>query len=280
LVTVGAARGLAGAEPALAPQGAAPLVALRGVRKAFGSGTVAVERLNLDVRDGEFLSLLGPSGCGKSTVLRLIAGLTSKTDGSIQWRGQPSLGFVFQEPTLAPWSDVFTNVWLPLRLRGMSRADAKARIEEALARVELTGFEKAFPRELSGGMKMRVSIARALVMRPALLLLDEPFAALDEITRSRLNDDLLKLKSALGATIVFVTHSVYESVYLSTRITVMAPRPGRVVADIPVDPSLARNEDFRLGSYYAERCRETSAALQMAMGDAEAPGPRHEALRG
>jgi NitT/TauT family transport system ATP-binding protein len=277
---VGAERGLAGAEPALAPEGAAPLVALRGVRKAFGSGTVAVERLNLDVRDGEFLSLLGPSGCGKSTVLRLIAGLTSKTDGSIQWRGQPSLGFVFQEPTLAPWSDVFTNVWLPLRLRGMSRADAKARIEEALARVELTGFEKAFPRELSGGMKMRVSIARALVMRPALLLLDEPFAALDEITRSRLNDDLLKLKSALGATIVFVTHSVYESVYLSTRITVMAPRPGRVVADIPVDPSLARNEDFRLGSYYAERCRETSAALQMAMGDAEAPGPRHEALRG
>jgi len=278
---VGAERGLAGAEPALAPEGAAPLVALRGVRKAFGSGTVAVERLNLDVRDGEFLSLLGPSGCGKSTVLRLIAGLTSKTDGSIQWRGgQPSLGFVFQEPTLAPWSDVFTNVWLPLRLRGMSRADAKARIEEALARVELTGFEKAFPRELSGGMKMRVSIARALVMRPALLLLDEPFAALDEITRSRLNDDLLKLKSALGATIVFVTHSVYESVYLSTRITVMAPRPGRVVADIPVDPSLARNEDFRLGSYYAERCRETSAALQMAMGEGEAPGPRHGALRG
>ena len=277
---MGAERGLAGAEPALAPH-AAPLVALRGVRKAFGSGTVAVERLNLDVRDGEFLSLLGPSGCGKSTVLRLIAGLTSKTDGSIQWRGgQPSLGFVFQEPTLAPWSDVFTNVWLPLRLRGMSRADATARIEEALARVELTGFEKAFPRELSGGMKMRVSIARALVMRPALLLLDEPFAALDEITRSRLNDDLLKLKSALGATIVFVTHSVYESVYLSTRITVMAPRPGRVVADIPVDPSLARNEDFRLGSYYAERCRETSAALQMAMGDAEAAGPRHEALRG
>ena len=278
---MGAERGLAGVEPALAPEGAAPLVALRGVRKAFGSGTVAVERLNLDVRDGEFLSLLGPSGCGKSTVLRLIAGLTSKTDGSIQWRGgQPSLGFVFQEPTLAPWSDVFTNVWLPLRLRGMSRADAKARIEEALARVELTGFEKAYPRELSGGMKMRVSIARALVMRPALLLLDEPFAALDEITRSRLNDDLLKLKSALGATIVFVTHSVYESVYLSTRITVMAPRPGRIVADIPVDPSLTRNEDFRLGSYYAERCRETSAALQMAMGDAETSGPRHEARSG
>lgn len=278
---MGAERGLAGVEPALSPEAAGPLVALRGVRKAFSSGTVALERLNLDVRDGEFLSLLGPSGCGKSTVLRLIAGLTSKTEGSIQWRGgQPSLGFVFQEPTLAPWSDVFANVWLPLRLRGISRADAKVRIEEALAQVGLKGFEKAYPRELSGGMKMRVSIARALVMRPALLLLDEPFAALDEITRSRLNDDLLDLKTALGATVVFVTHSVYESVYLSTRIAVMAARPGRIVADIPVDPSLPRDEDFRLGPYYAERCRETSAALQLAMGDAEPLGPRHEVRRG
>jgi NitT/TauT family transport system ATP-binding protein len=276
-VTMGAERGLAGVEPALAPGAAAPLVALRGVRKAFGSGTVAVERLNLDVRDGEFLSLLGPSGCGKSTVLRMIAGLTSTTSGSIQWRGgQPSLGFVFQDPTLAPWSDVFANVWLPLRLRGMSRADSEARVEEALARVGLTGFEKAYPRELSGGMKMRVSVARALVMRPALLLLDEPFAALDEITRSRLNDDLLNLKTALGATIVFVTHSVYESVYLSTRITVMAARPGRVVADIPVDPGLPRNEDFRLGAYYAERCRETSAALHLAMESADPFGPQRE----
>jgi NitT/TauT family transport system ATP-binding protein len=246
-----------------------PLVSLRGVRKAFLSGTVALERLDLDVRDGEFLTLLGPSGCGKSTVLRLIAGLTGKSGGEITWRdGQPSLGYVFQEPTLAPWSDVSTNVWLPLRLRGVSRADASARIEEALAGVGLTGFEKAYPRELSGGMKMRVSIARALVMRPALLLMDEPFAALDEITRSRLNDDILRLRSALGATIVFVTHSVYESVYLSTRITVMAARPGRVVANIPVDPSLARNEDFRLSAYYAERCRATSAALREAMGDA------------
>ena len=274
---MGAESGLAAVGAALPPQAAAPLVALRGVRKAFVSGTVAVERLNLDVRDGEFLSLLGPSGCGKSTVLRLIAGLTSKTEGSIQWRGgQPSLGFVFQEPTLAPWSDVFTNVWLPLRLRGISRSDAKVRIDEALARVELTGFEKAYPRELSGGMKMRVSIARALVMRPALLLLDEPFAALDEITRSRLNDDLLKLKSAIGATIVFVTHSVYESVYLSTRIAVMAARPGRIVADIPLESSVPRNEDFRLGGYYAERCRETSAALQLAMS-ADPSGRRREA---
>ncbi len=249
---------------------AAPLIALRGVRKSFKSGTIALERLNLEVREGEFLSLLGPSGCGKSTVLRLIAGLTEKTDGSIEWRdGQPSLGFVFQEPTLAPWSDVFNNVWLPLRLKGIAREDARARIDEALAQVGLTGFEKAFPRELSGGMKMRVSIARALVMRPALLLMDEPFAALDEITRTRLNDDLLRLKPTLGATIVFVTHSVFESVYLSSRITVMAARPGRVVAEILVDPSMTRNEEFRLGAYYADRCRETSIALQKAMGEAK-----------
>ncbi len=269
-----------GAEPAVSgpnPENSAPLVSLRAVRKAFSSGVVALERLNLDVRDGEFLSLLGPSGCGKSTVLRLIAGLTSKTDGEIRWRGgQPSLGFVFQEPTLAPWSDVFDNVWLPLRLRGTSRAAAKDRVEEALAQVGLSGFAKAYPRELSGGMKMRVSIARAMVMRPALLLLDEPFAALDEITRTRLNDDLLSLKDALRATIVFVTHSVYESVYLSTRIAVMAARPGRVVAEIPVDSTLPRNEDFRLGAYYAERCRETSAALHVAMDNGAAPGAKRE----
>jgi NitT/TauT family transport system ATP-binding protein len=228
---------------------------------------VALEGLDLDVRDGEFLSLLGPSGCGKSTVLRLIAGLTSASGGEIAWRdGQPSLGFVFQEPTLAPWSNVETNVWLPLRLRGVSRADAREKVANALEQVGLSGFAKSYPRELSGGMKMRVSIARALVMRPALLLMDEPFAALDEITRGRLNDDLLNLRAALGATIIFVTHSVYESVYLSTRITVMAPRPGRVVANIPVDAKSARDEDFRLGAYYADRCRETSAALQTAMG--------------
>ncbi len=247
---------------------AEPLVSLRGVRKAFKSGTVALEGLDLDVFDGEFLSLLGPSGCGKSTVLRLIASLTDKSAGQISWRGgrQPDLGFVFQEPTLAPWSDVATNVWLPLRLRGVSRADARTRVEEALERVGLSGFARAYPRELSGGMKMRVSIARALVMRPALLLMDEPFAALDEITRMRLNDDLLSLKASLGATIIFVTHSVFESVYLSTRITVMAARPGRVVANIPIDAGVPRNEEFRLGQYYSERCRETSLALQQAMG--------------
>ncbi len=246
-----------------------PLVTLSGVGKAFKSGTVALENVNLHIRDGEFLTLLGPSGCGKSTVLRIVAGLTDNNSGQVKWRGQPSLGFVFQEPTLAPWADVFDNVYLPLRLKGVSRSDAKEKVADALANVGLTGFEKAYPRELSGGMKMRVSIARALVTRPAVLLMDEPFAALDEITRAKLNDDLLKLQSTLGATIVFVTHSVYESVFLSTRICIMAPRPGRVVAEIEVDPKVTRDEDFRLGPYYADRAREASAALHAAMNGAK-----------
>ena len=249
--------------------GAPPLVSLRGVSKAFKSGTLALDKVDLDIRDGELLTLLGPSGCGKSTVLRIVAGLTAHTSGAVNWRGQPSLGFVFQEPTLAPWSNIFDNVWLPLRLKGVSRADAKSRVDEALASVGLTGFERAYPRELSGGMKMRASIARALVLKPAVLLMDEPFAALDEITRAKLNDDILALRQTTGATIVFVTHSVYESVYLSTRIAVMAPRPGRMVAQIEIDPLAARNEDFRLSKYYADRARETSAALGEAMGGAK-----------
>jgi len=242
------------------------LVRLESVGKCFANGVTALTGVNLDVRRGEFLSLLGPSGCGKSTILRLLSSLTSATEGGINWlKKNPELGFVFQEPTLMPWANVFDNVWLPLRLTGVSRKDARDRVDEALANVGLTGFEKAYPRELSGGMKMRVSIARALVMRPAVLLMDEPFAALDEITRGKLNDDLVALKCALGATVVFVTHSVYESVYLSDRIVVMAPRPGRVVAEIVVPSPLPRGEDFRLCAEYAEKCRATSHALHEAM---------------
>jgi NitT/TauT family transport system ATP-binding protein len=244
-----------------------PLARLGAVSKSFPNGVEALRGVDLDIRRGEFLSLLGPSGCGKSTILRLLAGLTAPSLGSIDWMSRDhDLGFVFQEPTLMPWANVFDNVWLPLRLAGLSKAAARPRIEEMLAKVGLAGFDRAYPRELSGGMKMRVSVARALVTRPAVLLMDEPFAALDEITRMKLNDDLVALKNELGATVVFVTHSVFESVYLSDRIVVMAPRPGRVVAEVVVPSPGARNEEFRLGAGYSECCRETSKALHHAMG--------------
>ena len=247
---------------------APPIVRLRGVGKTFANGTIALEGLDLDVRSGEFLSLLGPSGCGKSTVLRMIAGLASPSAGSIDWsdaQSRSDLGYVFQDSTLMPWTSVFNNVWLPLRLSGLSKADATARIEEALSLVGLSGFAKSYPRELSGGMKMRVSIARALVLRPTLLLMDEPFAALDEITRFKLNNDLLRLKAELGTTVVFVTHSVYESVYLSTRIAVFAARPGRIIEQIHVDAPYPRNDEFRHTPQYAESCRAASHALTSAM---------------
>ena len=246
----------------------APLVAFKGVDKVFANQVTALSGLDLEIRGGEFLALLGPSGCGKSTVLRLLTGLAEPTRGEITWScDRPEFGFVFQEPTLMPWSDVFSNVWLPLRLAGMSKEKARSRIEEALAQVGLSGFAKSYPRQLSGGMKMRVSIARALVTRPAVLLMDEPFAALDEITRLKLNDELAALQSSLGATVVFVTHSVFESVYLADRIVVMAARPGRAVAEITVDAPPIRREGFRLTPTYAETCRRTSAALHVAMGE-------------
>jgi NitT/TauT family transport system ATP-binding protein len=256
-----------------ADRSTAPLVRLRDVGKVFASGAVALARLDLDVAPGEFLSLLGPSGCGKSTALRLIAGLVQPTGGEILWpRGGHSradLGYVFQDATLMPWASVFDNVWLPLRIAGQSRREAQERIGDALALVGLSRFAKAYPRELSGGMRMRVSIARALVQRPKLLLLDEPFAALDEITRTRLNGDLLRLKQELGATIIFVTHSVYESVYLSTRIAVFSARPGRIVETLRVSEPYPRSEEFRLTPLYAEKCRAASRALAGAMSAAD-----------
>ncbi|HET6378079.1 MAG TPA: ABC transporter ATP-binding protein [Methylocella sp.] len=245
-----------------------PLVSLRNAGKVYKNGTVALAGFTLDVWPGEILTLLGPSGCGKSTVLRLIAGLDTLSSGTLARSfapGQSSTGFVFQEPTLMPWASVFDNVFLPLRLQGLSRREAQPAVGEALARVGLEGFAKAFPGELSGGMRMRASIARALVLRPMLLLMDEPFAALDEITRFKLNDDLLTLKAELGTTVVFVTHSVFESVYLSRRIAVMTPRPGRVAAEIMVDAPSPRGKDFRADAVYARKCAEASRALQAAM---------------
>ncbi len=246
------------------------LLELQGVSKTFSNGTVALENLNLRVQRHEFLSLLGPSGCGKSTALRIIAGLGNISGGRLFWPEGGhvgDIGFVFQEPTLMPWATVFDNVHLPLKLQGQGRRQVRDRVEEALAMVGLQDFHAAYPRELSGGMKMRVSIARALVTRPKLLLMDEPFAALDEITRIRLNNDLLQLWESQGWTVIFVTHSVYESVFLSSRIVVMAARPGRIVGEIEIDAPYPRDEAFRMSEPYNAYCRETSATLHRAMGD-------------
>jgi NitT/TauT family transport system ATP-binding protein len=258
--------------PAPASTPFAPVVALDGVGKTFANGVVALARLSLDVRPGEFVSMLGPSGCGKSTALRIIAGLSEPTGGRVEWRAieaedDPAdprrIGFVFQEPTLMPWATVAANVGLPLKLKGLE-ADVPARVTAALERVGLAGFAASYPRELSGGMKMRTSIARALVTEPRLLLMDEPFAALDEITRFRLNDDLLALWQSLRKTVVFVTHSVFESVYLSQRIVVMTPRPGRVFTEVVIDAPHPRDQRFRTSAEYAGYCRLVSEALAEA----------------
>ncbi len=246
------------------------LLRLEDIGKRFADGTEALRGLSFALEEGTFTSLLGPSGCGKSTVLRLIAGLAAPSAGRVIWdnpRDTEGLGFVFQEPTLMPWRTVWGNVYLPLRLAGVSRAEAEPRIAAALSQMGLSDFVRSYPRQLSGGMKMRVSIARALVTKPRLLLMDEPFAALDEITRARLNDDLLALQRAEGLSIVFVTHSVYESVYLSDRIVVMAARPGRVVADIEVLGPARRDEVFRTSDSYNQHCRVVSQALRAAMGE-------------
>lgn len=246
---------------------ATPLIRMQNVRRQFGADVVAVDNMTLTINEGDFLSLLGPSGCGKSTALKMIAGLLPVTSGKIEvtqreGQSEKDLGFVFQEPTLLPWTTVFDNVWLPLRLAGVSRTDATDRIRQALADVGLSKFEAAYPRALSGGMKMRVSIARAMVTRPRTLLMDEPFAALDEITRMKLNNDVIRLAADHRLTVVFVTHSVFESVYLSNRVVVMAARPGRVSADLNIAAPWPRDETFRTTPEYAEECRRVSVALK------------------
>jgi NitT/TauT family transport system ATP-binding protein len=251
-----------------------PVIVLRQVSKRFANGTLAVQDFDLAVAQHSFVSLLGPSGCGKSTVLRMIAGLGEASAGRIDWPtarydaiGRPmrDLGFVFQEPTLMPWATSIRNVMLPLTLAGVGKAEARARARETLAMVGLSGFEQAYPRELSGGMKMRVSIARAIVTRPRVLLMDEPFAALDEITRQKLNNDLLELWQRQEFTVIFVTHSVFESVYLSERIVVMAARPGRVIADMEIDAPYPRDDAFRTSPVYNDFCRQVSDTLARAI---------------
>jgi len=241
-------------------------IVLDKVQKKFGDVEV-IPPLDLRIENGEFTVFVGPSGCGKSTALRLIAGLIHPTIGRLRWDEASDLGVVFQEPTLMPWATVEDNVWLPLRLRGESKASSWDAIVEALRLVGLAGFEGAYPRELSGGMKMRVAIARAMVTRPKLILMDEPFAALDEITRFKLNNDLLEMKAALNCTVIFVTHSVFESVFLSDRVVVMAARPGRVIEEIDVPEPYPRSEAFRTSNDYVGYCRTASEALKRAMGD-------------
>jgi NitT/TauT family transport system ATP-binding protein len=253
------------------PLGQRPSVLeMAGIAKVFNGNVTALKNMSLRVNEGDFVSLLGPSGCGKSTALRLIAGLMSPTTGRILWQGgktKGDIGVVFQEPTLMPWTTVAQNVYLPFRLRGQSFASVKDKIDEALELVGLDKFPNAYPRELSGGMKMRVSIARALVTNPRLILMDEPFAALDEITRQKLNNDLLALKAKIGCTVIFVTHSVFESVFLSDRIIVMAARPGRVVEEITVDAPYPRDMAFRTSANYAAHTQVVSQALLQAIGE-------------
>lgn len=213
------------------------MFSLRAVSKTYPGGTHALAPITADIAPGAFVALLGPSGCGKSTLLRLLAGLETPSSGAIGWETSQrpaagDVGFVFQDATLMPWLTATENVYLPLRLRGVSKADAAPQIQALLAQMGLAEFAQARPKALSGGMRMRVSIARALVSAPRLLLMDEPFAALDEFTRHRLQDDLLALWQRSGMTIIFVTHSIYEAAYLANRILVMSPRPGRIAADI------------------------------------------------
>jgi NitT/TauT family transport system ATP-binding protein len=259
-----------------APAPGRPLLRLSGISKTFSNDTIALEGVDLTIRPGEFVTVLGPSGCGKSTLLKLIAGLGAPSSGTIDWPqsrydayGEPDrlLGFVFQEPTLLPWCSVFENIYLPLKLAGSPKKIIRTRIKEVIAQVGLTRFSDAYPRELSGGMKMRVSIARALVTNPRILLMDEPFAALDEITRTKLNNDLLELFAKQHLTVIFVTHSVYESVYLSSRVVVMSARPGRVSAEIAIDAPYPRDEEFRTSPTYNEYCRRASEALRRAMAE-------------
>lgn len=252
---------------------AAPTIALREVGKRYPRGTVALQGVSFEVGAREFVSLLGPSGCGKSTVLRLVAGLDTPSSGQIT---SPALmsaevtahardtAFVFQDPTLMPWASVCDNVWLPLRLAGRSREQAAPDVRRVLASVGLGDVEAAFPAELSGGMRMRTSIARALVARPRVLLMDEPFAALDEITRQRLNADLLAWWQSTALAVLFVTHSVFEAVFLSQRVLVMGAQPGRVVAEVIVDEPVPRTAEFRTSQRYAQICREVTRALEVA----------------
>jgi len=253
-------------------------VHVEGAGKVYPNGVRALEPIDLGIGEGEFVTLLGPSGCGKSTLLRMVAGLSAPSSGAVTlWPDDPSfrrkpastkddnpIAFVFQQPTLMPWASLERNVRLPLELAGTRGVEASANVREALKLVGLSDFADAYPRQLSGGMQMRASIARALVTEPRLMLMDEPFGALDEITRNRLDQDVRELWARRGLTVAFVTHSIYEAVFLSTRVLVMSPRPGRIVGALHIDPAQARDDAFRLSTRFADWCRQLSGMLDSA----------------
>jgi NitT/TauT family transport system ATP-binding protein len=226
-------------------------VVFRSVAKRYGGGPLVLDRISLDVEAGEFVAVVGPSGCGKSTLLRLVAALSPVSAGELLVNGRPpargrgETAFIFQEPTLLPWLGVRGNIEVPLRIAGVPRARRRERAEAMLRLVRLEDVRGHYPRQLSGGMKMRVSVARALVQSPKLLLMDEPFGALDEMTRHHLNEELLEIRRTENWTAFFVTHSVAEAAFLSSRILVMANGPGRIVADVPVPFGYPRGADLR-----------------------------------
>ncbi|MEO5670911.1 MAG: ABC transporter ATP-binding protein [Ramlibacter sp.] len=265
-------------EPPASLTATVPAVEVLSAHKTYGNGTVALQPVHLTVQEGEFVTLLGPSGCGKSTLLKMVAGLLEPTDGKILlWRkpvaqlekSQRKLAFVFQSPTLMPWASVARNVRLPLDLAGVPAADADARVSDALALVGLSKFAGTLPRALSGGMQMRASIARSLVVQPNLLLMDEPFGALDEITRHKLDGELLQLWQARKLTVVFVTHSIHEAVFLSNRVVMMAARPGRIVDEVVIDEPYPRTPDFMVTPRFAEYAKRLQDSLLRVSQEAD-----------
>jgi NitT/TauT family transport system ATP-binding protein len=251
------------------------VVSIAGLSKVFGRGVTALQHIDLDVRRGEFISLIGPSGCGKSTLLRIIGDIVEPTAGEVRVNGKTArrarldrdYGIVFQAPVLYDWRTVAKNISLPLEMLGWDRAKRSTRVEEMIDLVELKGFEKHHPWQLSGGMQQRVSIARALSFSPALLLMDEPFGALDEMTRERLNLELLRIWRETASTVVFVTHSISEAVFLSTRAVVMSPRPGRVAKIVEVDLAQPRTSVTREHPRFFELVTEVREALHATGAD-------------